>query len=191
MGLAFPPKVRKEDVGVIAADDVSPKRCQDLIDLHKNSQNLKVQGKIQQNNSNVVKMDVRQTDVFVIHEDFDWVDELIMNTALIANDSFGFNITGLIERPQLLRYPAASNGYDWHLDIGNGDHSTRKISISILLNDDYEGGELAFFTSGVTDFKPDAGVAIAFPSFLPHRVMPVTKGVRWSLVSWISGEPFR
>ena len=129
--------------------------------------------------------------VFVIHEYHSWVDELIINCATQANDQFDFNLTGLMERPQLLKYSAPSSGYDWHLDIGLGDASTRKISISILLNEDYEGGDLCFFTEGETQVSPDMGTAVAFPSYLPHRVMPVTKGVRWSLVCWIAGEPFR
>ncbi len=191
MAYAIPPKLRDKEVGVMAADQISLSSCASIIELHKDSRNLSVQGRIQKDNSNVVNVGVRQTDVYIIHEFHSWVDELIINCAKLANDQFDFNITGLLERPQLLKYSAPSKGYDWHLDIGMGDASTRKISVSILLNDDYEGGELAFFTDGETDIKPDLGTAIAFPSYLSHRVLPVTKGVRWSLVCWIAGEPFR
>ena len=191
MALAIPPKLRELDVGVMAADQINQKTCAALIDLHKDSKNLAVQGRIQHDNSNVVDMQVRQTEVFVINEDFRWVDELIVNCAIEANKQFNFNLTGLLERPQLLKYSAPSQGYDWHLDIGLGDSSTRKISISILLNDDYKGGDLAFFTDGESHINPDKGTAVAFPSYLPHRVTPLTEGIRWSLVCWIAGEPFR
>ena len=191
MALAIPPKLRELDIGVMAADHINQKTCDDLIELHKNSQNLAVQGKVGQDNSYLVDMNVRQTEVFVIHEKFTWVDELIVKCAVEANKQFNFNLTGLLERPQLLKYTAPSQGYDWHLDVGLGDASTRKISISILLNDDYKGGDLAFFTDGESQIDPDKGTAVAFPSYLPHRVTPLTEGTRWSLVCWIAGEPFR
>lgn len=183
--------MRLSDIGVMAAGDVPSSQRQEIIALHENSQNLSVQAKVQRDDSNVIEVSKRQTQVFVIHEEFDWVDNLIMELALEANRQFQFNITGLIERPQLLRYSAPSNGFDWHMDIGSGDHSTRKISVSIILNDDYDGGELFFFQDGPQSVSPDAGVAVAFPSFLPHKVAPVTRGTRWSLVCWIAGEPFR
>ncbi len=191
MAYAIPPRLRETEVGVMAADQLKKSICINVIELHKDSRNASIKGRVQKENSNIVDIDVRQTDVFIIHEDFDWVDKLILQCAKSANEQFDFNITGLMERPQLLKYSAPSKGYDWHLDIGMGDASTRKISISILLNEDYEGGNLSFFTDGETDIKPDLGTAIAFPSYLPHRVLPVTKGVRWSLVCWIAGEPFR
>lgn len=191
MGLAFPPQMRSSDIGVMAAGNVPSSQRQKIIALHENSQNLSVKGQVQRESSNVIEVSKRQTQVFVIHEDFVWVDQLIMELALEANKQFQFNITGLIERPQLLRYSSPSTGYDWHMDIGSGDHSTRKISVSIILNDDYEGGDLFFFQDGPQSVSPDAGVAVAFPSFLPHKVAPVTRGTRWSLVCWIAGEPFR
>ena len=102
-----------------------------------------------------------------------------------------YNVVGLLERPQLLNYKQNSKGYDWHTDIGLGMASTRKISITVNLNDNYEGGNLQFFSDKTYEFNPPRGDAIAFPSFLPHRVTPITKGERWSLVAWIGGQPFR
>jgi len=191
MALAIPPKTRLQDIGVMPCLELEKKEIEKIINLHKDSQNPYIKGKIQSSNTNVVNIKEREVDVFVIHENNEWVDELLIHGAITANELFDFNITGILERPQLLRYKAPSAGYDWHLDIGTGDHSTRKISISVCLNDDYEGGELAFFMTGEQSIKPDAGTGIAFPSFMPHRVTPVTKGERWALVCWITGEPFR
>ena len=70
MALAVPPKLRELDVGVMAADQINQKTCAALIDLHKDSKNLAVQGRIQHDNSNVVDMQIRQTEVFVINEYF-------------------------------------------------------------------------------------------------------------------------
>lgn len=191
MAIAIPPNVRTNDIGVLASSTISKQICNDIIELHKDKKNLTVQGKVQDSGSNVIDYSIRQVMAYIIHEDFNWVDRLIIESAIIANREYNFNLSGLLERPQLLQYKSPSNGYDWHLDIGNGDSSTRKISVSIPLNDDYEGGDIAFFSQGQVSVKPDIGQVVTFPSFLPHKIMPVTKGTRWSLVCWVSGEPFR
>ena len=71
--------------------------------------------------------------------------------------------------------------------------SARKLSLSVQLSDgaDYDGGDLRF--PGPTDEPAprERGALIALPSFVTHRVEPVTRAERLSLVSWISGRPFR
>ena len=56
--------------------------------------------------------------------------------------------------------------------------------ILLYLNDDYEGGE---FYVAEKEFKPKKGSAIIFPSnfMYPHEAKAVTKGTRWSIVSWL------
>ena len=75
--------------------------------------------------------------------------------------------------------------YDWHTDSGNTPNAKRRISVVILLNDDYEGGDFAFF-NGTIKYAPKKGSALLFPSnFLyPHEIMPVTKGTRHSIITW-------
>jgi|9_EtaG_2_1085328.scaffolds.fasta_scaffold00121_29 PKHD-type hydroxylase len=191
MSMAIPPKAAERELGVMSAFQLSQDDCDKIINLHKDSQNPHKTGRIQTDNSNVVDIKTRDTDIWVIHENNQWVDALICTAAITANDQFQLNLSGLVERPQLLKYHAPSRGYDWHTDIGHGDHSTRKISISIILNDGYEGGDMGFFSTGETLITPDRGMAVCFPAFMPHRVTPVTKGIRWSLVCWVSGDPFR
>lgn len=98
-----------------------------------------------------------------------------------------------IEPLQYAEYHSYDNGgYDWHMDIGTGAANCRKLSISVQLSDpsDYDGGDLEFWGTGVAD--RDQGKLIAFPSYLLHRVAPVTRGVRRSLVAWaIGATPFR
>jgi PKHD-type hydroxylase len=89
--------------------------------------------------------------------------------------------------------------YEFHKD-GNGFtrdvsdknivtyNKTRKLSMTVVLNDDYEGGEFEFLGNG--KIKEKMGTVIVFPSYMQHRVLPVTKGVRYSLVVWFCGEPF-
>ncbi len=61
----------------------------------------------------------------------------------------------------------------------------RTLTMSLILNDDFEGGDFAFFNKEYI-IKPKAGQAIIFPSnfMFPHGVMPVTGGTRYSLVTW-------
>ena len=193
MALAIPPKNRANELGVMPALDVPKNDCLQIISLHKNSQNIHNKGQIQTAESNVVNLQKRDVDVWIIHEDFEWVDALICQAARTANELYDFDLVGLVERPQLLRYNAPSKGYDWHLDIGVGDTSTRKISISLALKDreEYKGGQLSFFLESKQSIDIPQGTAVAFPSFMSHCVEPVTKGERWSLVCWVAGAPFR
>jgi predicted 2-oxoglutarate/Fe(II)-dependent dioxygenase YbiX len=61
----------------------------------------------------------------------------------------------------------------------------RAVSCSFALNDDYEGGEWAFFNKEKV-IKVPKGAAVLFPSnfMYPHEIMPVTKGTRYSIVTW-------
>ena len=115
-------------------------------------------------------------------------------TNRINSEYWNFNITGMMERIQIAEYSAEDNGhFDWHIDLGAGLLSKRKISISVLLSDpdDYDGGEVQFFnTRRVKTATRARGTAVMFPSYMSHRVRPVTRGVRRSMVIWVSGPPF-
>lgn len=65
----------------------------------------------------------------------------------------------------------------------------RKLSVSVLLNDGFEGGALVVDGCRV-DFS-GTGMALLFPSIMNHRVEPVTEGCRLSLVAWYYGPPWR
>lgn len=113
-------------------------------------------------------------------------------------NAFGFNIDYLPDI-QYTKYSADENGkYDWHCDTFWANPSTydRKISIVIQLSDpsEYEGGDFQLDPQ-YPQFDPvqvrAKGSVIVFPSFLNHRVTPVTQGERRSLVSWIQGPKFR
>lgn len=77
---------------------------------------------------------------------------------------------------------------------GRRDHTTRKISVVVILNDpgEFDGGELVLTTSHVEGVvEPQRGMVVVFPSFILHKVNPVTRGERWSATAWIEGPPFR
>lgn len=91
--------------------------------------------------------------------------------------------------------------YDWHIDSHTKPYDNgliRKISFTICLNEDYEGGEFELCTP--TPKKLDKniilndlvlGTVISFPSFIWHKVHPVTSGVRKVLVGWTLGPTFK
>jgi PKHD-type hydroxylase len=120
-----------------------------------------------------------------------WLYEKLWQIFTSVNRWYSYGISGLVDEIQFTTY-AAGDSIDWHLDTGTGQTSTRKISISVQLSEqaDYLGGDLQF--CGCTDLQ-DArrrGTIVVFPSFLAHRVSPVTSGTRFSLVSWAHGLPF-
>lgn len=120
-----------------------------------------------------------------------------LRTALkhINEKGFRFDVKDFGPGCQIARYSHEDQGhYDWHIDLGTGRFSRRKISLSMQLSaaDNYQGGELEFHLSGLDRLKMRTqGTLIAFPSFLEHRVTPVTHGVRFSLVAWVDGPPYR
>tara|TARA_B100000519_G_scaffold21826_1_gene15516 strand:+ start:193 stop:756 length:564 start_codon:yes stop_codon:yes gene_type:complete len=71
-----------------------------------------------------------------------------------------------------------------HVDTWSGENRT--LSCSMILNDDYEGGELAFF-DGKYKLNPKKGDIVIFPSSFtyPHQVLPVTSGTRYAVITWI------
>ena len=119
----------------------------------------------------------------------------IEKTMLQANNNhFGFEGMRLTEPGQFTHY-LTGGFYDWHMDNdvqGLRQQPVRKISMTLLLSDPatFEGGELEFMQKGKTA-KLKQGQAIFFSSWLQHRVKPVTKGERYSLVMWFGGPPFK
>jgi PKHD-type hydroxylase len=121
-----------------------------------------------------------------------WIYERMDAAVGSANRGYQFDLSGF----EILQVASYTNGghYDWHMDIGKGPTSTRKLGISLQLSEsnDYEGGDLEFRGGGAPPVAPRTiGTMIVFPSFMQHRITPVTRGVRWSLVAWVHGAPFR
>lgn len=123
-----------------------------------------------------------------------WAYDLVWTIATTANQLLRFDIAPVPEQIQVATYDAGESAFfEWHADTVPGD-MTRKISISVPLNAaaEYEGGVLEF-NQGTSVARPpqSPGVPIIFPSWLIHRVTPVTRGRRYSLVAWIRGPNWR
>jgi PKHD-type hydroxylase len=126
-----------------------------------------------------------------------WLYDKIGNVVCKTRQSwYPFHLSGIMEPFQLTHYRADNEGhYDTHKDMGPGGLSIRKLSVVVLLSslDQFEGGELELLAipgedKKVTELKQ--GGAVCFPSWELHRVNKLTKGDRWSLVSWVHGPPF-
>ena len=139
-----------------------------------------------------------------------WLYDLIWPYMEEANEQAGWKYDiKAAESIQITRYKK-NNFYEFHKDGGSDNLSVynepenkfkhgnvRKLSMSIILNDNYEGGDFQFAVlekeKGIT-LTPDfnkLGSIIVFPSFVSHRVRPIIKGIRYSLVSWLIGPPFK
>jgi PKHD-type hydroxylase len=107
---------------------------------------------------------------------------------------FGFENMELNEYAQYTEYPEGGF-YNWHMDLDTNmskEPPVRKMSMTLILSaeDEFEGGGLEIQNPG-NIIKPKQGHAVFFASFINHRVIPVTRGVRKSLVVWFGGEPFK
>ncbi len=181
--------------------EIAPEICQKIIDLGKEKWNQATTTGTVEKNSPLDPDNIRKSDIVWITEQ--WIFDLIWGYMLSANENAGwkYNITA-VESCQITRY--TKNGFfTWHRD-GLGTHNTiynepdnkflhgnvRKLSMSIGLNTSYKGGN--FKMRGEKEGFPrvNEGTIIVFPSFLEHKVTPVTEGTRYSLVSWFLGKPF-
>ena len=110
------------------------------------------------------------------------------------NNHFGFEGMKITEQAQYTEYPAGGF-YDWHIDsdiVGMNEPPVRKISMTCLLSheSEFEGGGLELMSDGKIA-RPKQGQAIFFASYIRHRVIPITKGIRKSLVMWFGGPSFK
>ena len=140
---------------------------------------------------------------FVVWNDERWLKNTIMHYIMDANKKAGWNFQFTqYEKAQFTIYDN-SQFYNWHTDASantKDDGSHRKLSVTLSLNDEdeFEGG--CFEIDNRNNYHEknihqlnnirSAGSLVVFPSFLYHRVTPVTKGTRYSLVMWYSGRPY-
>ena len=180
-------KMEKAVVGATPKGNLSKKQIKDLN---------------KQRNSNIVWLSNK------------WIYKEIMPFVFEANKlaKWNFNLNGY-EICQFTKYNLNQH-YDWHCDAWTAPYGedqkdknlvgkVRKLSVTVSLSnpDEYEGGELEFDFRNTkpnkkTNFKScteikEKGSLVVFPSFVWHRVKPVTKGIRHSLVIWTLGESFK
>jgi|TARA_R100000995_G_C3448170_1_gene106726 PKHD-type hydroxylase len=149
----------------------------------------------------------RNSNVSWLNED--WIFNQVMPFFDEANKTAEWNFDlEYLEPFQFTKYDGSKKQhYDWHIDAQLNDHEKlngmlRKLSMTVNLTDEstYEGGNFEFKLSdpathvstvfSCEEIRPK-GTVLVFPSHLLHRVLPVTSGIRYSLVVWAIGKPFR
>ena len=177
------------------ANEVSEDICKKIIGLAKKDWR---KATVQSNFNSKDEYDEKQriTDIAWCNER--WVYDLVWHYLEVANKNSNWNFQiDSCESMQIARYK--KNGHFMFHQDGNGftrfnnnneftHGKTRKLSMSIILNDEFDGGEFEFHNKGKVESK--RGTVIVFPSYMVHRVKPITKGTRYSLVAWFCGEPF-
>jgi len=132
-----------------------------------------------------------------------WIGERITAVVDDANERYGFDLSGIDEDLQFTTYDREGSFYTWHQDGLDGPVAHRKLSVVVQLSDPvtYRGAALELFQV-VEDYDDEElaefhrltrerGTAVVFPAFEYHRVTPLVRGTRHSLVSWVGGPPFR
>jgi PKHD-type hydroxylase len=191
---------------------LTPKFCDDIIKHAKlKEEKLGLVGNLSKNESNKKNLKkIRNSNVVWL--DDQWIYKEIQPYIHAANKSAGWNFDwDWSESCQFTKYKK-NQFYQWHCDDHTSPYNNpnnlnvhnkiRKLSVTCSLSDskDYKGGELEFDFRNSGNGKPvikkckeilPRGSIVVFPSFVWHRVKPVTKGVRYSLVMWNIGYPFK
>lgn len=186
----FQPAKRTAYKRLITVERVfSPFECEALVAMFQ--EKIAVEATVKSDGE--ISHTARKSTLTWLHwnEDLRWVfDRLEKATNLVNNKFYGFQLSGFYEALQLTRYNHG-DFYNWHEDGCEAGLSTRKLSLSLQLTDPelYKGGKLIIFPD--EEAGQSLGSCTFFPSYLTHRVTPMTSGTRHSLVAWVTGEPFR
>jgi PKHD-type hydroxylase len=203
-------------------DNAIPKEtCDKILNAYPSDKwrDATIKEDLRQLESGVVKPSSRISKTMFITDE--WIFHMVHDFIESANNQSGwkYDIQSM-ESMQLTKYNKGGY-YGWHKD-GKSDHFgkykkpddpsvdgfVRKLSMTILLNGDYEGGDFQFRfadpkkhnldkvgpgmkSNTVTPKLGSTGSVIVFPSYQLHRVKPITKGTRYSLVAWALGPPFK
>ena len=121
-----------------------------------------------------------------------WIAGIMHNIFISANnDYFQYDLDHFNSGIQATRYKVGQK-CGWHVD--DGHDMARKLSMSMVLDSEFTGGELEIydaFQNKTLIFDITPGHVVLFPSWISHRVKPVTSGTRYSLVAWMSGPEFK
>jgi PKHD-type hydroxylase len=140
---------------------------------------------------------IRDSDLFWIPRTVQtqWMFDRVCEVASQYNARYGFGLCEGMGQLQLTRY-SKDQLYNWHMDLGAGAMSLRKVTVVVELAaaGEYDGGgtEIFYGEGSNNRIALSQGDALIFPSFIMHRALPVERGARWTLVSWLTGpEPLK
>ena len=143
----------------------------------------------------------RKTSVSFLDDERNFINQRVYSFIRQANDEFFHYDLSYSQDVQFAKYEKGDY-YKWHQDstFNSNSETMRKLSLTISLSDheSYDGGHLEFFNGGIRNlYHPEiekdiksVGSVVVFDSYDWHRVTPVTRGVRYSLVCWTVGPNF-
>jgi len=140
---------------------------------------------------NEIDLSIRSVDRITLKENAS-IGATLTSVALNTNaNTWKYNITHS-NQCEFLIYNK-DNHYQAHVDmVHKHNEDVRKLTALAFINDDYEGGKF-YIQDGPNKLYPpqSKGTIIVFPSYILHGVEPVTKGIRYSCVTWLAGPYFR
>jgi len=166
---------------------------QDISTVFLEASKLDIQAASTFNNADT---SVRSSDVAWLNGSSD-VQDILWKYVKTANENTFFFDVENICHIQYTEYHAEKGGhYDWHIDVNwdGNEERDRKISVTVQLSDpdEYEGGGFQFSECETPDVSSRLkGTVLVFPSYLQHRVLPITSGTRKSLVAWFEGPRWK
>lgn len=196
---------------------LSDKFCNEIIKYAKsNEEKIALTGKFNDKKDltkNEIKELKKKRNSNVVWLDDKWIYRQILPYVNLANKNSGWNFEFDYSEPcQFTKY-SIGQYYGWHCDSWETPYNRpdnknvhgkiRKLSVTCSLSDplDYQGGELEFNFNNPEKSKKEnikkcieilpKGSIVVFPSFVQHRVCPVIEGIRYSLVIWNLGYPYR
>ena len=118
-----------------------------------------------------------------------WIYERVSSIVLDMNiNNYRFKLSGV----SALHYVEVGKDdfLEWSMDLVHSDRETNKLTVHIMLNDDYEGGNLSILNPHPTVVSARAGLMVVFPSFVLSKQESTTGGVKRMLVGTVTGLPF-
>lgn len=167
----------------------SPEECEEIIRIGDSGL---VDAMVRRGDESEIDEDIRKSKIaWLSANGNDWVYKKLSDAVIFLNEHhFKFDLIGFAEDLQFTKYSAGGK-YGPHIDCTPG--RIRKLSVSVQLSneDSYKGGDLGINYGREIVLPRKQGTIIAFPSIAVHSVHPVTEGVRFSLVGWVTGPRFR
>lgn len=165
--------------------------CQNIITEYSKEEHDKLDPVIGGGDEGTVDKEIRDVKRLLLPQN-QGIGGILTSTALNANHYWWqYNITHSNQTEFLMYEP--DGHYNPHVDTFHmHTDETRKLTALAFLNDDFEGGKFFLNAAGTPFYPPQkAGTVLVFPSYMVHGVEPVTKGVRYSVVTWMVGPYFK
>jgi len=119
-----------------------------------------------------------------------YIESIVNSTALVNEREIGYDIYPMRDTDNInYNVYDVGNEYDFHIDIVQYPYIDRKLTVTINLTNDYDGGE--FILQDGKEYILKSYKVLMFKSLMRHKVAPVTRGVRKSLTFWFEGPNWR